>query len=755
MSAKYTYLFPFEKILKGSHIIIYGAGDVGQEYLQQMKMTGYCDVIAFIDRAYDKYPSMIIPVYPVEKVGELSFDYVLLAFKMGAHVSAVTKVLLSYGIEVDKIIYIEPRKAVDVLVVSVGDLQTQLHDYAYLHNGISIALKYGAGLGDAIVKKKLFTELVSMAPDCNIDIYSPGVGGIIRSIYSDQENLNAIIEDGGALYAREMSHYDMAVTVSFMIDLDVLNQERLKAKNPIFTEKMRTLQEKVNEYNLSATGVTSRYVHFNRMKFLGLNYYNYLNYTGVFDIKDYFVTIPLDEMYRTEYEKLVLLGKYITVNYGSGVDASSRDNGVAKDWPIAHVEKFVKLFKDKYPNIKVVQVGSAGTLSIDGVDEYFLGENLELVKYILKGSMLHVDKEGGLVHLATQLGTKCVVCFGPTPLEYFGYNENINILAGECHGCHCLYDGFDVCARGMEKPECMWGITAEMVMDKVKNILKINKRLVFQMNVSASNVWNLKCLETGLIVYCNVEKSIRKAFNYFEKKHYDVLEKIKRCPINIIFTEEFLDSTNTICREQRTSPANAAYIPAWQTENIDGSKYVDYIIINVKKFYKDESKSVSELELESRIVHELSHYYDDKFWPNKILEGFEHHIIKENTLIYLIGYSEMRSRYYQECYCFDKCLDEKIQREIIKKSLKIDNIENKIENSKKIFYEIAHEWGIIKFLESHTDMLSDEENAKMRKKKEIIKKFRYLNGLEDKLMDVPLSRDELLDWYQYLNEHCD
>ena len=292
MSAKYTYLFPFEKILKGSHIIIYGAGDVGQEYLQQMKMTGYCDVIAFIDRAYDKYPSMIIPVYPVEKVGELSFDYVLLAFKMGAHVSAVTKVLLSYGIEVDKIIYIEPRKAVDVLVVSVGDLQTQLHDYAYLHNGISIALKYGAGLGDAIVKKKLFTELVSMAPDCNIDIYSPGVGGIIRSIYSDQENLNAIIEDGGALYAREMSHYDMAVTVSFMIDLDVLNQERLKAKNPIFTEKMRTLQEKVNEYNLSATGVTSRYVHFNRMKFLGLNYYNYLNYTGVFDIKDYFVTLP-------------------------------------------------------------------------------------------------------------------------------------------------------------------------------------------------------------------------------------------------------------------------------------------------------------------------------------------------------------------------------------------------------------------------------------------------------------------------------
>ena len=472
MSAKYTYLFPFEKILKGSRIIIYGAGDVGQEYLQQMKMTGYCRVIAFIDRAYDKYQPMIIPVYPVDKVGTLSFDYVLLAFKMGEHVRAVTKQLLSYGIETDKIIYIEPRKAIDVLVASDGDSQEHFVRYAYLHDGISIALKYGPGLGDTIVKKKLFTELVSMAPGCKVDIYSSGAGEIVRSIYSDQENLNAVIDDGGILYARERSHYDLAFTITFMLDVDVLNQERLKALNPVFAGQMRRLQEMVNRYNLSATGVTERYIHFHRMKFLGLNYYNYLNYTGVFDIKDHFVTIPLDEMYEIEYEKLALSGKYITVNYGSGVDASSRDNSVSKDWPIVHVEKFVKLFKDKYPNIKVVQVGSAGTLPIGGVDEYFIGESLELVKYILKGSMLHVDKEGGLVHLATQLGTKCVVCFGPTPLEYFGYDENINILAGECHGCYCLYDGFDVCARGMEKPECMWGITAEMVMERVSGIFQ-------------------------------------------------------------------------------------------------------------------------------------------------------------------------------------------------------------------------------------------------------------------------------------------
>ena len=328
MTANYKYLFPFEKIPKGSRIIIYGAGDVGQEYLQQMQITSYCKVVAFIDRAYDKYPPMIIPVYPLEKIDILSFDYVLLAFKIGTHVRAVTKKLLSAGIDADKIIYIESRKEVEVLATQSGDMidiKKQSYHYAYLHDGISIALKYGPGLGDAIVKKRLFTELVSMAPDCRVDIYSPGAGSIVQSIYSDQVNLNAVIDDGGALYAKERSRYDLALTVAFMLDVDVLNQERLKTLNPVFAGQMKRLQEAVNEYSLSATSVTTRYVHFHRMKFLGLNYYTYLNYTGVFDIRDHRVEIPLNAMYAKEYEQLELSGRYITINYGSGVDASSRD----------------------------------------------------------------------------------------------------------------------------------------------------------------------------------------------------------------------------------------------------------------------------------------------------------------------------------------------------------------------------------------------------------------------------------------------
>ncbi|WP_037354207.1 hypothetical protein [Selenomonas sp. FC4001] len=474
MSQKYMYLFPFEKVPKGCRIVIYGAGDVGQEYLEQLMASGYCKVLAFIDRSYAKYAPMIVPVYPVEKVLSLSFDFIVLAFKMGTHVRAVIKRLISFGVAAKKIIYIEPRKDVEVLTASNRPDREIMYDFAYLHDGISIALRYGTGLGDAIVKKKFFMELVAMAPNCRIDIYSPGASDMIEIVYRDQPNLNAVINDGGALYAKHKSRYSLAFSMLlFMLNVDAFNEEEIEDYNSEFAEKMMNFRQAVNKYNLSVMGVTSQYVHFQRMKLLGLNYYNYLNYTGVLNIKGHEVSIPLDPVYKKQYEHLALMGKYITINYGGGVEASNKNNGIAKDWPFEYVEKFVKLFKKKYPKIKIVQLGSAETVQINEVDKCFLGKNLELVKYILKESLLHVDKEGGLVHLATQLGTKCVVCFGPTSVDYFGYDENINILVGDCHGCYCLYDGFDVCAKGMEMPDCMWKITPEMVMKKVDEFLVV------------------------------------------------------------------------------------------------------------------------------------------------------------------------------------------------------------------------------------------------------------------------------------------
>lgn len=67
----------------------------------------------------------------------------------------------------------------------------------------------------------------------------------MQSTYSDQANLNAVIDDGGAFYARERLRYDLAFTVAFMLDVDVLNQERLETLNPAFSEQMKKLRAAV------------------------------------------------------------------------------------------------------------------------------------------------------------------------------------------------------------------------------------------------------------------------------------------------------------------------------------------------------------------------------------------------------------------------------------------------------------------------------------------------------------------------------
>ena len=110
-------------------------------------------------------------------------------------------------------------------------------------------------------------------------------------------------------------------------------------------------------------------------------------------------------------------------------------------------------------------------LYLRSLSKYFLGKPFSFVTNVLSNSMLHIDIEGGMVHLASNLGTKCLVLFGPTQMKYYGYENNINIMAGDCHDCCGLYADVNKCARNMEKPECMYSITPEMVTEKIVKYL--------------------------------------------------------------------------------------------------------------------------------------------------------------------------------------------------------------------------------------------------------------------------------------------
>ena len=115
---------------------------------------------------------------------------------------------------------------------------------------------------------------------------------------------------------------------------------------------------------------------------------------------------------------------------------------------------------------------AGGCIKLTNADFHIIDADIELVKCVLANSLLHVDCEGGLVHLATQLGTKCLVLFGPTEEKYYGFKENLNVVSNFCSPCYFAWENGNTCLRGEKEPPCMSSITPQLVCEVTCTYLK-------------------------------------------------------------------------------------------------------------------------------------------------------------------------------------------------------------------------------------------------------------------------------------------
>lgn len=96
------YLFPFDKVQKGSRIVLYGAGQVGQTFYRQLKKISFCEVVCWVDQNNQLYKEK--EIYPVEFVEKVKYDYILVAV-YGRETSAMIKEnLINRGVDRSKII---------------------------------------------------------------------------------------------------------------------------------------------------------------------------------------------------------------------------------------------------------------------------------------------------------------------------------------------------------------------------------------------------------------------------------------------------------------------------------------------------------------------------------------------------------------------------------------------------------------------------------------------------------------------------
>ena len=171
MENVYKYLFPYEKVPYGADIIIYGAGTLGQDYLRQMVITRYCNVVAMADRNYDKYPDMIVPLVSPEDIRSFQFDFIVIALRVEVGLNEIMRVLKKQGIPQEKIVCIFERSE-ESKSLFIEEAQDRNELYSYQRTRFSIAVLATGGIGDLVIQKRFLMELMKLVPECKIDIYN-------------------------------------------------------------------------------------------------------------------------------------------------------------------------------------------------------------------------------------------------------------------------------------------------------------------------------------------------------------------------------------------------------------------------------------------------------------------------------------------------------------------------------------------------------------------------------------------------------
>lgn len=103
-----------------------------------------------------------------------------------------------------------------------------------------------------------------------------------------------------------------------------------------------------------------------------------------------------------------------------------------KDWGDANWKELVFKLKETY-DMNVLQIGTFDEAQIKGTDIVFRSRPFEEIKKLVQNSRLVISVDNFLPHLCKDINKKCVVIWGPSDSNIFGYKENLNIHGNREH----------------------------------------------------------------------------------------------------------------------------------------------------------------------------------------------------------------------------------------------------------------------------------------------------------------------------------
>lgn len=277
-------------------------------------------------------------------------------------------------------------------------------------------------------------------------------------------------------YLKNFHIFDLVLSISGFPDVIYFDQQRFQSNKNLtdYVSFCRNYKKFARSAHRGYAFGTMKLCELERRKMIQRSDIGGL--LGVEEEFKYKIPYPKDESeYLSQIE--LLPKRYITVQ--TGCDTIYKEH--VKLWPAGHYVELIKRIKCSYPDLDIVQVGNSGVDLINygacGIKSLLNKTSIDEVKILLRNSLLHIDVEGGLVHLRHALrGGTSIVLFGPTIESVYGYSENINLRSDFCNTpCYQLTTDWPLrCPKTHGSADCMKYLGVETVYSQLETFLSKN-----------------------------------------------------------------------------------------------------------------------------------------------------------------------------------------------------------------------------------------------------------------------------------------
>lgn len=329
-----------------------------------------------------------------------------------------------------------------------------------------VAIKVSGGVGDYIVAARFLRDLCATVEPCRLFLYAnspPRAEWLFASLPGYQASY------ADSLFDIDAASYDLAISINTLVTIRPANlttslreAPKLLAARAAIWRHQKPLSVFIDHHPRLDNGLARIAVFTGSTRRDFLHHCAGIAYGG--DALDIEVAPhPIDAVRDKPY---------VTIH--NGFDHNFVINGKTATKCYPHFDAVVAGIKYAFPDLLVVQIGINTSEHLPSADVDCLNKTtLKEAADIIQGAVLHIDNEGGFVHIANALGVTSCVVFGPTPSVYFGYPTNINIDPPVCGDCWWMTETWmSQCLKGHDAAPCLATQSPETVVRRVVEFLQ-------------------------------------------------------------------------------------------------------------------------------------------------------------------------------------------------------------------------------------------------------------------------------------------